>query len=234
MTWVRIHDHATRHPKILALSHPAFRLWVAALSYCQEHLTDGFVPRSALRSFGFRVSKAAISELLNSTPPSLEPLLVEVESGYEVHDFLDWNDSREEILRKRAASRARVHKHRGKRATEKTSDTHFTSSGVGVGLSGSSKEEDLEKDATAFIGWYQETAYPQYRHAAYLPANEENDWRAALALCSTYGSQRLRDLTAVWLQIPETQDPWLDGKTRTISMMKTKATAIQEKFQNEY
>ena len=99
MTWVRIHDHATRHPKILALSHAAFRLWVAILSYCQEHLTDGFVPHSALKSFGFRVSRVTVSELLRPAPPFKEPLLIEVEDGYEVHDFHDWNDSREEIKR---------------------------------------------------------------------------------------------------------------------------------------
>ena len=88
-----------------------------------------------------------MSELLRPAPPFKEPLLIEVEDGYEVHDFHDWNDSREEIKRKRADGLARVRKHRTKRVSEKTTDTRYASSGVGVrGTYVDKKEEEENSD----------------------------------------------------------------------------------------
>jgi len=93
MAWVRIHDGAMSHPKVLALSDRAFRVWVNGLSYCQMHLTDGFIPKAAAGIVGTTVK--SVSELCSV-------LLWEASGdGWQVHDYLHWNDSREVIRGKR-------------------------------------------------------------------------------------------------------------------------------------
>ncbi len=101
MAWVRIHDGALTHPKIVGLSDAAFRLWVWGLSYCQQHLTDGWIPVASLPSKG--------------KPDSLVTARLWRESdrgGYDVHDYLEWNDSKESVLKKRASLRERVTRYR--------------------------------------------------------------------------------------------------------------------------
>ena len=106
LAWVRIHDGAMRHPKILALSDSAFRLWVKGLSYCQLNLTDGLIPRTALREMG---AKRKDVEAL-SLPLSAEyaPLWEPHPVGFKAHDYLFWNDSREKVQDRQAKSRIRL------------------------------------------------------------------------------------------------------------------------------
>ncbi len=101
MAWVRIHDGALTHPKIVGLSDSAFRLWVWGLSYCQQHLTDGWIPPAALPA--------------KSKPDALVAARLwasAAQGGFDVHDYLDWNDSRETVQKKRDSLRARVTRYR--------------------------------------------------------------------------------------------------------------------------
>lgn len=102
MAWVRLHDGAMSHPKVVGLSDGAFRLWIGGLSYCQMHLTDGQIPRAALHFLGAKVKPAAAVELVRAG------LWTETDDGWRVHDFLAWNDDRATIERKRSANTARV------------------------------------------------------------------------------------------------------------------------------
>jgi hypothetical protein len=97
VAWVRIHDGALTHPKLVGLSDKGFRLWVWGLSYCQQHLTDGYIPSAALPS----TSKKAITEMTAAGLWSVS------NGGYAVHDFLQWNDDRETVR-----NRQRLAKHR--------------------------------------------------------------------------------------------------------------------------
>jgi len=72
-----------------------------ALSYCNDHLTDGFIPREQ------------VSRLITATPSRalrLANALVTAglwedrgADGFQVHDYLDWNDSADEVRKKRGA-----------------------------------------------------------------------------------------------------------------------------------
>ena len=106
MAWVRIHDGAMSHPKILSLPATAFRTWVAGLSYCQQHLTDGRIPAAALGVF--LATKSDATHLVAAG------LWHQVEGGYEVHDYLDWNNSREFVNRERDRARERATASRGR------------------------------------------------------------------------------------------------------------------------
>lgn len=110
MPWARLDDRLLTNIKVRALSHPAFRMWVLGLVYCQSELTDGFIPKPAISLFGFRDRDArqAINDLCNLSVHGKEPLWRADEHGYHVHDYLQWNESREHVENKRRTSAERM------------------------------------------------------------------------------------------------------------------------------
>ncbi len=100
MAWARIHDSALTSPKIVKLFDPRdpFHLWVWGLSYCQTHLTDGAIQMEAIPHGGAKAAAELVTRRLWEV----------AEGGYQVHDYFDWNDSRETITKKRSAARERM------------------------------------------------------------------------------------------------------------------------------
>lgn len=94
MAYAKFDDIFAEHPKVAVLSDAAFRTHVRGILYCNRVLSDGFVPRSVARELG-----RAVKELVN------RQLWEEVPDGYDIHDFLEWNDSAETIRSKRDAKR---------------------------------------------------------------------------------------------------------------------------------
>jgi hypothetical protein len=99
VTWVRLDDGMSDHPKIAALSNAALGAMVRALCYCARNLTDGFVPAAAMH----RLSSAGERRELIAGG-----VLDEVEGGYQVHDYLDYQPSRTKVLRDREAAKRRM------------------------------------------------------------------------------------------------------------------------------
>jgi len=99
MPWAQLDDHFHDNPKILDTSLPAIGLYAIGLSYCSAHLSDGFIPRVVVS--GMRGSVAAARELV--AHHFWEP----VQGGFRVHDYLQWNKSREQVLAERAAAAER-------------------------------------------------------------------------------------------------------------------------------
>lgn len=101
MTWVRIDDQLPDHPKLARISarivpHAGW-LHVCALCYCSRHLTDGFVPDGIiprLVTFGTQQSLAALQE---------SGLWERTDGGYLLHDYLEYQPSREQVQAQRAA-----------------------------------------------------------------------------------------------------------------------------------
>lgn len=147
MAWVRIHDGAMTHPKVVGLSDKAFRLWVWGLSYAQQHLTDGLLLTAAIPS---RV-KRATADLIRVS------LWEAHDVGFKIHDYLDWNDSRDVVMAKRDGAKTRLQDFREKRAATPstseamkrvsllTSATALARSGVGV-KEGSVHKKEEEKN----------------------------------------------------------------------------------------
>jgi len=98
MAWVRIHDGAMTHPKLVGLSDKAFRLWVWGLSYTQMHLTNGLIVVDALPSTLKRATADLIAKRLWETH----------DLGFTIHDYLDWNDSKEAVMAARKLGRHRI------------------------------------------------------------------------------------------------------------------------------
>lgn len=98
MSWARLDDGYPWHPKVVGLSDAAFRLHVTAICYCTGKLTDGLVPAPALRFMG--ATKKAIAELV------MAGLWDEADGSYALHDYLEYNPTREEVEAAREQRRA--------------------------------------------------------------------------------------------------------------------------------
>ena len=102
MAWIRLDDQIAHHPKITSATPTSLWLYVAALGFSQKYLTNGYIPKQSL---------SAISHLRNVSRASRElvaaGLWEKVTDGFQIHDYLDFNDSRDELLAKRAADRFR-------------------------------------------------------------------------------------------------------------------------------
>ena len=109
MPWGRLDDRANGNAKLLALSDAAWRMWGCGLIYCQANLTDGFIPDHAILTFGVRAKNksAVVAELCSVLIPSKSSLWERVPGGYQVHDYFDWNVSRDEVLTVRQHSKQR-------------------------------------------------------------------------------------------------------------------------------
>jgi hypothetical protein len=96
MGWARLDDHFHGNPKVLETDLAALGLYALGLSYCNDHLTDGYLSHAAVVSLHPAGPwKAATRELVRAG------LWEVVEGGHLVHDYLHWNDSRELVLAQR-------------------------------------------------------------------------------------------------------------------------------------
>ena len=112
MSWFPLEETITDHPKILQAGHKGFALYVAGLCYASKHLTNGFIPMTVvsllLPDLRAQVAKVAAG-LVNAG------LWEEASGGYQVHDYLDYQRSREQVEARRREGAARQRKLQDKR-----------------------------------------------------------------------------------------------------------------------
>lgn len=102
MSWVRIDDHAPRHPKQLQAGPMACWLWVCGLSYCSEHLTDGHIPSVALLTFNIPRPEREAERLVEVG------LWESTKTGYRVHDYHEYQPSKGQVTERKRRSHERV------------------------------------------------------------------------------------------------------------------------------
>lgn len=125
MVWVRIDDRYNEHLKFASAGPLGVTLWLAGMAYCNRNLTDGFIPWTVARTLvaweyiGAAGPTAILVALLDSDD---EPAMVTsdlvidqvvhsglwdtVTGGYMVHDYLDYQPSRQAVMTERAAKAA--------------------------------------------------------------------------------------------------------------------------------
>ena len=99
MSWVKFDDQATFHAKVIQAGNEVAGAWFRMTCWCSAHLTDGFLPEHVANLIAGRpeVVRAAVAAgLLDDAP-----------GGVRVHDYLDHNPSRDEVLKRREAERTR-------------------------------------------------------------------------------------------------------------------------------
>ena len=93
MSFVQVDSSVRTNRKFLRAGPAASWLWLCGNAYCQETLTDGFIPFEAVRYLGVDNPKPLIPKLVAAE------LWDVVEGGWSVHDYLEHNRSAEEIRR---------------------------------------------------------------------------------------------------------------------------------------
>jgi hypothetical protein len=92
MAWIKLETSVSRHRKFLNAGPAASWLWVCGLAYCQEGLTDGFIPFQAIRHLGVRAPNGLITKLVRAG------LWEQTEGGWNVHDYLLHHKPAAEVL----------------------------------------------------------------------------------------------------------------------------------------
>lgn len=99
MPWAKLDDQYPTKDKLVRAGLEAMGFDVAGICYCARNLTDGFIADDDL----------VVVYPSTRQPKRLADHLVKVgrwereEGGYRIHDYLDYNPSRAEVLAKREA-----------------------------------------------------------------------------------------------------------------------------------
>ena len=123
MVWFKIDDGFWCHPKVLECSDAAVALWARGGSYCAAQLTDGKVTPKALRLLGN--DRDAATELVMEGLWDLDS-----DGVWWFHDWAEYQPTREEVLKERAAAaeRKRASRERSRKQShgESRRDGHGT------------------------------------------------------------------------------------------------------------
>lgn len=117
MTWMTLDDAMLDHPKFIRAvkrgGSEAVHLWLGLRAYCAKHLTDGDVPEDMLDEVRGpsdpKRRRAALEALLADDVGLLE----RTSTGVRLHDYLQWSESRVQVLAKREKARERKARSRG-------------------------------------------------------------------------------------------------------------------------
>lgn len=103
MPWFRMDDKFHSHPKVIAAGNEAIGLFTRCGTYAAEHLTDGFIPEHVVLLYG---SPALAETLVRSK------LWRRARGGWRMPDYLEYNPSREQVLRERGKTAERQRRYR--------------------------------------------------------------------------------------------------------------------------
>lgn len=242
MAWVRVHDGAMGSLKIVRLSNSAFRLWIKGLCYCQLNLTDGLIPREAMAAL--EAKRADVDQLCKVLVEGKSPVWERIDGfGFKVHDYLDYNDSKEEVEDKRAgakgraaASRARAAEREAERAALVTAHVtpHVTRTFPLVRLSSQAleeKEKDAREQLTDRAGRFLEryaALFYEHRRGARYHARPALDFPKACEVVQTWADDaRLEKLAVLVLT---TDDDWIARTDRGFAVFAARASWADDRL----
>src|SRR3990167_3010294 len=120
MAWVHVESSVARNRKFMKAGPAPSWLWVCGLAYCQEGLTDGFIPAEALPFLGVKNARQLAHHLVAAG------LWDETVGGWVVHDYLKHNRSAAQIadIRDRRGKGGKLGGRPSKNLHDKPSDNH--------------------------------------------------------------------------------------------------------------
>jgi len=101
---LKFDDQFPIHRKVSGLTDAAFRLHVEAIFWCARNLTDGFIAQDDLGSVSrYRRPEGYLAELVHRGAWDV------VDGGWQIHDYLVWQQSRSKVLETREARKKAGH-----------------------------------------------------------------------------------------------------------------------------
>lgn len=153
MAWFKVDDQSAFHPKVVRAGNAAFGAWVRLGAYCNAQLTDGFIPEQVALLVA---SKKEIEAMIDAG------MLLTAEGGYQIHDYLEFQPSKAEVIERRNAIKSRVKRHRngvtgqfGNGVTNATVTSAPSSKGSGSGSEVSSGSDPMR--ARVLAAWRTHT-----------------------------------------------------------------------------
>lgn len=110
MSWLKTDDRIGSHPKIIKAGPEAAWMWFVSTGWCKNHLTDGFIPTEVLptlAAWSVPAAELAARCVAARRTPEGVGLFEAVPGGYRVHDYLDYNDSKADVLANMAKAASR-------------------------------------------------------------------------------------------------------------------------------
>lgn len=102
MPWLKLDDQFSDHPKIVEAGPMAGWLHVCGMLYCSRLLTDGFIPAGQVRKLADLDNAGELADRLVAVG-----LWDRADGGYQVHDYLDYNPSKNEVMSERQMRQVR-------------------------------------------------------------------------------------------------------------------------------
>lgn len=135
MGWVRVSDDFYDQRKFYGVTALGDALWIRGLAFANRNLTDGFIPKRAVKGLIDTTGLSISVDNFTGRDASPEDAVTELltadiwhESGHDcescpdvprgvylIHDYLDFQPSREKVLEERDRVRGRVQNHRDKK-----------------------------------------------------------------------------------------------------------------------
>ncbi len=111
MPWFKVDDHFPTHHKVLSIPRGPRRLaalgaWTLGGAWTSANLKEGLVPEGVVEELA--ITTKAVADLVASG------LWVRVPGGYQMHDFLNYNPTAEQVLKDRADAAERQRRAREK------------------------------------------------------------------------------------------------------------------------
>ena len=171
MTWVKLDDQFADHPKVVAAGPMAAWLYVCGLTYAARLMTDGYIPNAQVRR---------LADIEGSDEQALRLVDVGlwevVEDGFQIHDYEDYQLTRADIEKKRAAGQA------GGKASAKARATAPDEAPAGKVLNRPDLRPDKDKDT-------QKEPGESSAHAREEPAASAEETAEILVQCSWVGDE---------------------------------------------
>jgi hypothetical protein len=188
MSWGKVDDNLAFHPKVVAAGNAAMGLWVRAMSWSAQQLTDGFVPKEIALTLGTAAqAKRLVTAGLWSTMNTRDFC------GFQFHEWEHYQPTREDVLRRRSEGTERQRRSREKRSQSQdvTRDNYVTDGGshgpVTTTRPGPSRPVPTEN---AFRGDLTDH-YAQEGHPFYPDHCEDHAYMAVPGPCGRCKERRL-------------------------------------------
>jgi len=164
MAWARIDDNFFSHPKVRKAGKDAVILYMAALCHSNAYMTEGFIADDVLDLIGIQAFQ---NEPKSSANKLVEcGLFIRVEGGYQIHDFLEYNYSRQQINDIKA-KRAQAGRQGGRPTKQNESKTKANEKQNA--LQNESKTKANEKQNESHTHTHTHTHTPSHTHINPIP-----------------------------------------------------------------